>query len=794
MKFTLNIIAIFFGLFSLNAQNTFTVKGKVIDYHDKVPLKNATITIGGKSQNSDANGNFVFKAIPKGSQVLVANHPSCEAFTENLMVDKNIEITIQLEHHITDIETITLHVKHKNANSLIVKSLDRKEIDRNTTENLGNILSSISGVGALKSGNNISKPIIHGLYGSRVPIINNGVKMAEQEWGVEHAPNIDINQFEHLDVIKGASALKYGSDAIGGVVVLEPQIFKKKDTIQGHINLSGISNGRGLGFGINVIKTWENGWALKTTGGFQKTGDLKSPNYYLMNTGLQNHSFGFTVQKNSFLQGISFDYTLTDQEIGIYRGSDLGNLEDFYKALTSDTPIYERDFSYVIGNPKQKVQHHIGKVSAFKRFENFGKVSVDYNFQYNQRKEFDVRRGELAEIPSLDLELFTNQVKINNFLEREKFSLETGLDLKYQYNYSTPETQARRLVPNYDQYAGGVYSVFKYKISPTLNAEAGLRYDITKYQVKKWYDLSDWENLYTDAFPQFYERTVGNRVFTKPSLNYENLSFNAGLDYQPTKNLDIKFNYAKVGRTPNIAELFADGLHHSAAIIEVGNMGMKNEDGHQFNLNIDGKINILDGARVTVNPYLFITKNFITEVPTGIQNTIRGVFPVWSYQQINAKMYGLDVDAQLSLNKNLEYEGRFSYVNGQDETHNQPLIMMVPSNFANSLEFKKEDWNQFYFKVQQQTFLEQKRFPTYNPTINIFENGVEVEKILDLSTPPPTYTLWNIQTGLDLNQHLTVGLNVTNVLNKNYKDYLNRMRFFSYEMGRNFILNVKYNF
>ena len=38
------------------------------------------------------------------------------------------------------------------------------------------------------------------------------------------------------------------------------------------------------------------------------------------------------------------------------------------------------------------------------------------------------------------------------------------------------------------------------------------------------------------------------------------------------------------------------------------------------------------------------------------------------------------------------------------------------------------------------------------------------------------------------------GLNVTNLFNKNYKDYLNRMRFFSYEMGRNFILNIKYNF
>ena len=794
MKFIIHICLVFCGLTFFNAQNTFSIQGKVIDFHDKVPLSNTSIKIGNYSTTSDENGNFTFNNVNKGTYTLTANHPNCDTFTEKIEVNKDLEITLNLEHHIADIETVTIHGTHKNNASMIVKTLDKEAIARNSTENLGNILSNISGVGALKTGNNIAKPIIHGLYGSRVPIINNGVKMAEQEWGVEHAPNVDINNFEHIDVIKGASALKYGSDAIGGVVVMEPEVFPKKDTLKGSANLSGISNGRGVGFHLHLLKTWENGWAVKTNGGFKKLGDLKTPHYNLMNTGLEANSFNITVQKNSFLRGISFDYSVTNQQIGIYRGSDMGNLEDFYKALTTDVPIYQRDFSYSIDNPKQDVQHHLAKISAFKRFENLGKISMDYSFQYNHRKEFDVRRGELSQFPSLDLELFTNQFNINDLIERQYWNLETGIDLMYQYNYSTPETQARRLVPNYNKYSGGIYSIFKYKITPRLNAEAGLRFDVTKYEVKKWYDLSTWENLYAENFPQFYVNTEGNRVFTNPILNYKNLSFNAGLEFKPSNNSDIKFNYAKVGRTPNIAELFADGLHHSAAVIEVGNMGMKNEDGHQFNLNIDSKLNVLQGLQISVNPYLFLTKNFITEVPTGIQNTIRGVFPVWSYEQIDAKMYGLDFDANLKINENFNYKGRFSYVYGQDLTNNQPLILMLPPNFSNSLEFSKAEWKNFYFKVENQTFLHQNRFPKYNPSISIYENGVEVEKTLDLSTPPPTYSLWGIQTGIDFSKHFSAGLNVTNLFNKNYKDYLNRMRFFSYEMGRNFILNIKYNF
>ena len=109
----------------------------------------------------------------------------------------------------------------------------------------------------------------------------------------------------------------------------------------------------------SLLKTWENGWAVKTNGGFKKLGDLKTPHYNLMNTGLEANSFNITVQKNSFLRGISFDYSVTNQQIGIYRGSDMGNLEDFYKALTTDVPIYQRDFSYSIDNPKQLSLIHI---------------------------------------------------------------------------------------------------------------------------------------------------------------------------------------------------------------------------------------------------------------------------------------------------------------------------------------------------------------------------------------------------------------------------------------------------
>jgi iron complex outermembrane receptor protein len=102
----------------------------------------------------------------------------------------------------------------------------------------------------------------------------------------------------------------------------------------------------------------------------------------------------------------------------------------------------------------------------------------------------------------------------------------------------------------------------------------------------------------------------------------------------------LKFNYAKVGRTPNIAELFSDGLHHSAAVIEIGDMRLKNEQGHQFNLTADSKFNVLKGLNVSVNPYFFITKNFINEIPTGIRIRSEEYFRCGNISRLMQNVWG----------------------------------------------------------------------------------------------------------------------------------------------------------
>ncbi len=797
MKLIYSLMLVLCGLVLTNAQQAYRVEGTVQDFHDKTMLEHAVVTLGDFSATTDKNGKFLFSKIPAGKYTLTARHPDCNDYTENVGVAQDANLRITLEHHIRDIETVTVHGSHKNNGSMVVTTLDKSSISRNVTENIGNLLTNISGVNVLKTGNNIAKPVIHGLYGSRVAILNDGVKLAEQEWGVEHAPNVDVNNFEHIDVIKGASALKYGSGAVGGVVMLQPQVLPKKDTLMGAVSLSGISNGRGAGLSVKLAETWKNGWAVKTNGSFKKLGDLDAPMYGLMNAGLQSSGFNFGVQKMNFDKGFSFDYYLTNNTVGILRSSHVGNSEDLYLALTSPEPIYQRDFSYSIDNPRQEIEHHIAKISAYRRFSDFGKITATYSFQYNHRKEFDIRRGEeLSKKAALDLELITNDLNIDHIIERGKWNLESGINAGYQNNYSNTQTEARRLVPNYDRYYGGAYSVFKYKAIPDLDLEAGGRYDFDHYEVTKWYDLSDWNKQYAADYANFVVRINQNRILTRPSLSYHNISANAGIVYHPSSYFNLKINYARVSRSPNVAELFSDGLHHSAAIIERGDMRIKSETGNQFNLVADIKANVLKGLNVSVNPYFFYTKNFINEVPSGYQNTQwGGAFVVYKYEQIDAKMYGLDLDVQLKISDHLEYKGNASYVYGQDLTHDVPLIMMMPPNFNNALEFSKKEWKNFYINVSNNTYLKQTRFPVYNIPIRRFDSeGNAYAQEVDISTPPNGYSLWNLQAGVKLSRNFGVDFSARNVFNQAYRAYLNRLRFFADDMGRNFILTFKYQF
>ena len=242
---------------------TYTFKGTITDYHDGTSLSGASVYLKklNKYTISDDQGKFEFKNLCTGEIHVFISHISCESKELKINISEDTSKEFNLEHHTEELKEVTitsaLELKTKTRQSTVLKS---NVIDTYSSQNLGDVLKSISGVSSINSGNSIVKPMINGLHGSRVDILNNEVNIQDQQWGIEHAPSIDINSAENIYVIKGAGALQYSGSAIGGIIIAEPSKTLLKDSLYGKTLVFGGSNGKGGSIMSKLTRTYESGW------------------------------------------------------------------------------------------------------------------------------------------------------------------------------------------------------------------------------------------------------------------------------------------------------------------------------------------------------------------------------------------------------------------------------------------------------------------------------------------------------------------------------------------------------
>ena len=762
-------------------------------------MHGATLIVAGTEQvvETDKDGRYSISNLCNQSYSIQISHPYCLTRGYTVEVSGNTKKDFRLEHHLEELNAVTVKGKAygDKSKTLYENKISSEELERYTSGSLGDALNSLSGVSSLNTGSTVVKPLINGLHSSRVVIINNGVRMEDQEWGVEHAPNIDVNAAGNLTLIKGAGALQYGGNAIGGIIVAEPAKIAIKDSLYGKTLVSGASNGRGFSVSSQLTKSYQNGWYTSVQGTIKRFGDFEAPDYVLSNTGIFERNLAVQVGLNRFNYGFEAYYSLFKNEIGILRASHLGGAQDQVRAISSNVPLIIEDFTYDINQPRQDVTHHLARIKSFIRFDNLAKLSLQYDFQRNNRFEFDIRRGDGADTPSVDLELDTHTLMLDfDTPLSESLNLKTGILAKYQNNFADPSTGVRRLIPDYDKYDAGIYGVLDYQWNDKLLVEVGGRFDYTFLDVFKFYRTSFWESRnYDELFPEIVVEELTNQILANPELTYNNVSFTAGATYDISEKYKLFFNYALASRAPNPSELFSEGLHQSASRIELGDLRFNSEIGHKFSLTFGHSS---DAFSFSVNPFINTINDFILIEPTGIQQTIRGNFQVWEYRQTRAQLLGVDVDASLTLSNNLQFLHQFSFVKGYDRTRDEAIINMPPVSTKNELVYTNPKIQDLRLSLQSEFVFRQNEFPDTN--FEVFIAETETFELVDVSTPPEAYHLLNFNSSIafKVNQKskLKLGLAVNNILNTTYRNYLNRLRFYADDLGRNFLLNLKINY
>ena len=761
-----------------------------------IPLAGSHIHIGKKTVSSDVSGNYTIRKLPTGNiKVFVSfvGYKSVDTLV-NLSGDQVLNFT--LKENTDQLQEVVVRQKANTLNkSILEQKIKTETIEKFSNQTLGDILKEVAGVSSLKTGSSVVKPVINGLFGSRVPIINNNVRLEDQEWGTEHAPNFDVNAAGKITVIKGASGLHYGGDAVGGLVVIEP-ISVKRDTLFGKTILNLASNGRGGSVSSSLHKGNDKGWSWNALGTFKYSGDKEAPDYVLSNSGNREANFSGDVKFTGKKYDISGYYSFYNTTIGILSASHTGNVNDLYNSITNKTPSVVNDFTYTIKNPKQKVQHHLAKMNYNYYFDETASLSVQYSFQFNKRLEFDVRRENFNDVAALDLELTTHTINVDYKKTLHDWTFKTGFNTSFQNNFANPATGIDPLIPNFERIEFGTYGIASYDLSDSFSVDAGIRYDFSRVDAAKFYYKSRWEERgYETEFADFIVREDGLKWLAKPSFAFHNISASAGFHKEFDADLNWYSNISLATRNPNPSEFFSDGLHHSTGIIELGDLALDKEQAIKLSTTLQKKWTAFS---VEVNPFINSIRNFMFLRPIDFETTTRGAFPVWEYQQTNARLTGVDVQTHWKISKQWQHDFALAYVNGKDITNKESLIDIPPLNVSNKIQFAKTEWNDLKLELKSEVVLRQNQFPDNNFIANIIVNNELVPVLVDISTPPPAYQLLHFYSEMKFKTfgktNATIAFSVQNILNTSYRDYLNRQRFFADEMGRNFQIQLKFNY
>lgn len=758
----------YFKVFSQQNNCSFTLSGKVIDEHDSSPLMFATVYIKELERGafSDEKGNYLIENLCSGTYTVVCNHLGCEELTETIIITKSLKHHFYPEHHTEELQSFSLveeaFVEEKTVPR---KELTQRELDQSRGKSLGESLKTLVGVTSLNTGNNVSKPIIHGLHSDRVLILNNGIRQEGQQWGSEHAPEIDPFIATKISVIKGAESIRYGANAIAGVILVEPSHLRDSTGINGELNMVGTSNGKmGVASGMlegNIGKLKGLSWRLQGT--TKQSGNINTPDYFMKNTGAREQNFSWALGFNQQKYGVELFYSQFNTDIGIFSAAHIGNLTDLNKAISSNIPLESADFTYDIDRPFQHIEHELFKAKAYWLTGDVGKLNLVYARQYNDRSEYDKhlpRKDSLAalNLPELQFTITTHTGDLVWEQNRIKsFKSTLGISAINQAN----TISGRQFIPAFVKYGYGVFFIEKWRSNNAkIELEAGVRYDYIYQQAYVW----------------------KNKQWSSPEFEYQNVTSSIGAIYKPTTDFTFRVNLGSAWRPPSVSELFSNGLHHGAAAVEYGDTNLVAENAYNSSLSIEY---VKDKLVVQAEGYFNYINNFIYLTPTlPATLTIRGAFPTFNYKQVDAVLTGLDFKASYKLTKNLSWTVKASVLRAFNQQTKEWLFGMPADRFENGLTLELpvlKNMEDAYVGLSIENVLTQTR---------VLANS-------DYTNPPAGYRLLNFQTGIKIpitNQKITVDFEINNLLNTTYRDYLNRFRYFADEMGRNYSIKIKIPF
>jgi len=515
-----------------------------------------------------------------------------------------------------------------------VNVVTRDQLDTAPAAGLGDVLNGLPGLRSTFYGPGASRPVIRGLSGPRVMVLQNGVGQVDASaLSPDHAVASDPGEASRIEVLRGPSTLAYGGSGIGGVVnMLDDRVPSSPaaDGVEGRLSASVSSVDDGWAYS-GALKAGKGPLVFAADVSSRRTDDYSIPTAAVSDRLAARD--GLTVDPDHKVKN-------TDVEVDAY-GAGVSYVHDrgFIGASVKRTDTtygvpYEQILAPIDPDAEGPVSIHLQQT----RYDLRGEQALDNPWFEKVRVSLGYADYEHAEVSVEDGEVGTR------FLSH---GTEGRVELVHREHEGHQGAIGFQALDRHFEAIGDEAFV-----PSTSIKEYGI-FTLQRLDRGKWG---------VDAGLRFDTRELKTATATR---DFDNVSASLGVFYKPTEALFTALTLSRNGRAPTEFELFADGPHPGTGGYEVGDDSLDSET--VTSLEATARWN---SDRLRLEGHLWAAKydSFIEEAPTG---EIEDDLPVFQYFQTKADFHGAELEASYEAwrgaSQSIRLETTFDWVHGDTD-------------------------------------------------------------------------------------------------------------------------------
>ena len=548
----------------------------------------------------------------------------------------------QTDYHASDDEEIVVTAMRRTSREDSISGVAivrAEELAANARPGLGDSLTHTPGVSATSFGPSASRPVLRGLQGERVRVLSNGIGSIDvSNTSVDHAPVVNPLLAQRIEVLRGPQSLLFGSSASGGVVnVIDRRI---PDAVPDEAIHFGAMGGYGSAANERMLAASAEvplggNWVGHVDGSWLKTDDLR----------IGGHLLTPELRATALASSLLPPDPMADPEIDFAANA----------ALTGTLPnTANRTWTAGVGLAFVTDGGNIGV--AFSKYDSLYGVPV----------RFATEPGQGQEAPRIKLrqdridaraELVTGGGLIEKLAFRFAFGdyvhAEIEPDGAVGTTFSSTGMEARFEVIQTERggWKGVTGTQYMNRDFNVVGEEAFLPRNSTD-QIG-FFTLQQWESgpLMVEGGARFEHTSqiakpdASQPQFFSGERRFDAFSAAIGASYDVAPGWKVAANLSRTSRAPSAEELFANGPHAGTSAFEVGDPDLGLEKAWSAEGILRGNV---EGLRFEASIFHSWYSNFVYEERTG---AIEDGLPEFQIRQANARLYGFEAEAEVTLAK-----------------------------------------------------------------------------------------------------------------------------------------------